>query len=79
MNRGQLRTALATGNGLPVILDIRDDVDVLLGRQTDTPIDAQIETCRRIGSRRFILAGTCAILTGTPLENLQAAAAAACR
>ena len=29
---------------------------------------------RDFGGRRFILAGTCAVLTGTPRENLVAAA-----
>ena len=57
MTRTQLRTALATGSGRPVMLDIRDDVDVLLGRKTNAPIAAQLEACRRIGSDANIIVG----------------------
>lgn len=57
MTRPQFRAALATGIGRPVILDIRDDVDILLGRKTNDPIAAQIEACRRIGSDANIIVG----------------------
>jgi|GEM_PF-5251786 len=39
--------------------------------------DAVLRVCETLGDRRFILAGTCAVLAGTPRENLQTATGAA--
>lgn len=57
MTRGELRTALAGGAGRPVILDIRDDVDHLLGRATRGSLAAQVEACHLIGSDASVIVG----------------------
>ncbi len=51
-------------------------LELLLKGTPEDAAEAAEKAVKTFGGRRFILAGTCAVLTGTPLENLQAAAAA---
>lgn len=54
-------------------------LELLLNGNPETIADAVSNAYATFGHRRFILAGSCGILTGTPRENLLAVTKAACK